>query len=117
MASAPRRRVAIATLAPPGEGCPYLHEAVELVGKRWTGAIVYVLLEGGNMRFSEIGSAVPNLSDRLVSERMKELEARGIVEGEVREGWPGRGEDSLTEMGRDLAPALRELREWALRYL
>ena len=112
-----RPRTAVATQLPPGECCPHLHEAVELVGKRWTGAIVYVLLEGGNMRFSEIGSAVPNLSDRLLSERMKELEARGIVEREVREGSPARVEYSLTEMGRELAPALRELREWALRYL
>jgi DNA-binding HxlR family transcriptional regulator len=69
------------------------------------------------MRFSEIGSAVPNLSDRLLSERMKELEARGIVEREVREGSPARVEYSLTEMGRELAPSLRELREWALRWL
>jgi DNA-binding HxlR family transcriptional regulator len=117
MGSAPRRRVAIATLAPPGECCPHLHEAVELVGKRWTGAIVYVLMEGGAMRFSEIGTAVPNLSDRLLSERMKELEARGIVEREVREGSPARVEYSLTDMGRELAPALHELREWALRWL
>ena len=117
MAPPPRRNVAIATLAPPGECCPYLHEGVELIGKRWTGAIVWVLLEGGAMRFSEIGGAVPNLSDRLLSERMKELEARGIVERQVREGSPARVDYSLTEMGRELAPALRELREWALRYL
>jgi len=117
MASAPRRRVAIATLAPPGECCPYLHEAVELVGKRWTGAIVYVLLEGGNMRFSEIGSAVPNLSDRLLSERMKELEARGVVERTVLSGPPVHVEYRLTEMGRALQPALSELRDWARRWL
>jgi DNA-binding HxlR family transcriptional regulator len=117
MASVPRRRVAIATLAPPGECCPYLHEAVELVGKRWTGAIVYVLLEGGNMRFSEIGSAVPNLSDRLLSERMKELESRGIVERHVHNESPVRVEYELTGMGRELGPALRELRRWAVRYL
>ena len=110
MGSAPRRRVAIATLAPPGECCPYLHEAVELVGKRWTGAIVYVLLEGGSMRFSEIGSAVPNLSDRLLSERMKELEARGVVE-RCADGY------ALTEMGRALKPAVRELRAWAQSWL
>ena len=85
--------------------------------RHFTQEELYVLLEGGSMRFSEIGSAVPNLSDRLLSERMKELEARGIVEREVREGSPARVEYSLTEMGRELAPALRELREWALRYL
>ena len=117
MPPAPRRKVAIATLAPPGECCPYLHEGVELVGKRWSGAIIAVLLEGGGMRFSEIAQAIPQLSDRLLSERMKELEARGIVERQVREGSPARVEYSLTDMGRELAPALRELREWALRWL
>ena len=117
MASAPRRRVAIATLAPPGECCPYLHEGVELVGKRWTGAIVYVLLEGGSMRFSEIGSAVPNLSDRLLSERMKELEAHGVVERTVVPGPPVRVEYGLTDMGRELEPALSELKSWARRWL
>jgi len=112
MASAPRRRVAIATLAPPGECCPYLHEAVELVGKRWTGAIVYVLLEGGSMRFSEIGSAVPNLSDRLLSERMKELEARGIVERRVGGASPARVEYELTPLGMTAAPLLKHLSDW-----
>ncbi len=115
------KRVAVATLERTGPDgahcCPKLHEAVELIGKRWTGAIIAVLLEGGAMRFTEIAQAIPQLSDRLLSERMKELEARGIVEREVREGSPARVEYSLTEMGRELAPALRELREWALRYL
>ena len=114
---APRRKVAVATLERPGECCPYLHEAVELVGKRWSGAIVYVLLEGGAMRFSEIGGAVPHLSDRLLSERMKELEARGIVERRVYSGSPARVEYELTEMGRALAPALSELRRWAKHWL
>ena len=59
--------------------CPLYHQAVELIGKRWTGAIVDVLLDGGPLRFSEIAQAVPELSDRLLSERMKELEARGVV--------------------------------------
>src|SRR3954451_20668598 len=113
-----RRRTAVATLAPPGECCPYLHEAVELVGKRWTGAIVYVLLQQRRpMRFSEVGAAVPQLSDPLLSERMKELEARGIVERHVHNGSPVRVEYQLTSMGRALAPALRELRRWAQRYL
>ncbi|MGI8622550.1 MAG: winged helix-turn-helix transcriptional regulator [Solirubrobacteraceae bacterium] len=112
------RRVAVATQAPPGECCPALHEAVELVGKRWTGAIVHVLLERRRpMRFSEVGQAVPQLSDRLLSERMKELEARGIVERRVHAESPVRVEYELTGMGRELAPALRELRRWALRYL
>jgi DNA-binding HxlR family transcriptional regulator len=89
---------------------------VELVGRRWTGAILRVLMDGP-LRFSQIAQAVPELSDRLLSERMKELEARGIVERQVHEGSPARVEYSLTDMGRELAPALRELRDWALRWL
>ena len=114
---APRRRVAVATLSPPGECCPYLHEGVELIGKRWTGAIVYVLLEGGAMRFSEIGGAIPQLSDRLLSERVKELEARGIVERQVHPGPPIRVTYALTDMGHALGPALSELKTWAQAWL
>ncbi len=97
--------------------CPYLHEAVELVGKRWSGAIVYVLLHGGPMRFSVIGQSIPQISDRLLSERMKELEARGMVERRVGGSSPARVEYELTPMGRDLAPALAELQCWARRWL
>jgi DNA-binding HxlR family transcriptional regulator len=113
-----RRRTAVATQLRPGEACPKLHEAIELVGKRWTGAIVHVLIESRRpMRFTQIGEAVPRLSDRLLSERMKELEARGIVERHVYAESPVRVEYELTTMGKDLAPALRELQRWARRYL
>jgi DNA-binding HxlR family transcriptional regulator len=112
------RRTAVATLEPPGAHCcPRLHEAVELIGKRWTGAIIVVLLEGGAMRFSEIANAIPQLSDRLLSERMKELEARGIVERRVQPDSPARVDYELTEMGRELAPTLRQLKSWSHRWL
>jgi DNA-binding HxlR family transcriptional regulator len=112
-------RTAVATAQPPAERacCPLLHEAVELVGKRWTGAIVAVLLAGGSMRFSEVAQAVPQLSDRLLSERLKELEARGVVERTVHPDSPVRVEYALTRMGRELAPALAELKRWAHRWL
>jgi DNA-binding HxlR family transcriptional regulator len=97
--------------------CPLYHEAVELIGRRWTGAIVEVLLNGGAMRFSEIAAAVPELSDRLLSERMKELEARGVVERTVEPGPPVRVTYALTPMGRGLEPAVTELRLWARQWL
>ena len=97
--------------------CPRLHEAVELVGKRWTGAILYVLLHGGRLRFTEIAQAVPDLSDRLLSERMKELEARGIVARHVSQGTPVKVSYELTPKGRELAPAMAELKAWADRWL
>ncbi|MGH2970031.1 MAG: winged helix-turn-helix transcriptional regulator [Solirubrobacteraceae bacterium] len=123
-----RKRVAVATAERPSEQppggcagspacCPQLHEAVELVGRRWTGAILAVMLQGGSMRFSEIAQAVPALSDRLLSERMKELEARGMVVRRVGGASPARVEYELTPMGRDLAPALGELEAWAHRWL
>jgi len=96
--------------------CPLYHEAVELVGRRWTGAILRVLMDGP-LRFSEIGQAVPELSDRLLSERMKELEARGIVERTVLPGPPLKVEYALSRMGRELEPALSELQDWANRWL
>jgi DNA-binding HxlR family transcriptional regulator len=96
--------------------CPLYHEAVELVGRRWTGAILRVLMDGP-LRFSEVAQAVPELSDRLLSERMKELEARGIVERTVKPGPPLRVEYQLSLMGRELEPALSELERWARRWL
>jgi DNA-binding HxlR family transcriptional regulator len=96
--------------------CPLYHEAVELVGRRWTGAILRVLMDGA-LRFSEIAQAVPELSDRLLSERMKELESRGMVERRVIPGPPLRVEYELSQMGRELEPALSELQRWANRWL
>src|SRR6476620_9145521 len=100
----------------PASCCPLYHEAVELVGRRWTGAILRVLMDGP-LRFSQIAQAVPELSDRLLSERMKELEGRGIVERTVHPGPPLRVEYSLSQMGRELEPALSELQLWANRWL
>jgi DNA-binding HxlR family transcriptional regulator len=97
--------------------CPYYHEAVELIGRRWTGAIVAVLMDGGALRFSEISHAVPELSDRLLSERMKELEARGVVTRHVDPGPPVKVLYELTDMGASLEPALQELKSWARRWL
>ena len=116
-----RRRTLVATLdrpEPASSCCPHFHDAVELVGKRWTGAILYVLLESRRpMRFSEIAHSVPALSDRLLSERMKELERRGIVERRVAGTSPVRVEYELTERGRELDAALTELKRWADRWL
>src|SRR5437764_14056592 len=92
--------------------CPLYHEAVELVGRRWTGAILRVLMDGA-LRFSEIAQAVPELSDRLLSERMKELESRGMVERRVMPGPPLRVEYELSQMGRALGTDLSDVQRWA----
>ncbi len=98
--------------------CPYYHEAIELIGKRWTGVIVQVLMVSDHpLRFSEIAAAVPQLSDRLLSERIKELEGRGLVRRTVREDRPVRVEYALTEMGHELEPAVMAVQSWARRWL
>jgi DNA-binding HxlR family transcriptional regulator len=97
--------------------CPRYHEAIELLGKRWSGAIVRVLMHRSPLRFSEVAHAVPELSDRLLSERMKELEARGVVARTVVAERPTRVEYALTPMGRELEPALAALEAWAQRWL
>jgi len=96
--------------------CSAYHQAVELIGKRWTGAIVFVLLDGP-LRFSEVKVLVPEISDRLLSERMKELEAEGIVQRHVMDAMPVRVEYCLTEKGRALEPAVRSLKVWARSWL
>jgi DNA-binding HxlR family transcriptional regulator len=95
--------------------CPHFHAAIELIGKRWTGAIVCALTERP-LRFGELGKAVPGLSDRLLSQRLRELEEAGVVGREVEAGTPVRVTYSLTEKGEELEPAILELRGWARRW-
>ena len=105
-----------AAVEPRSACCPQYHQAIELVGKRWTGAIVAVLLEGP-ARFSEIKDCVPDLSDRLLSERLKELEAQGIVDRLVLDGNPPRVQYLLTQKGMALEPAIDSLKAWARTWL
>lgn len=96
-----------------GKGvCPHFHAAIELIGKRWTGAIICALT-AGPLRFGELARAVPGLSDRLLSQRLRELEEKGLVEREVEAGTPVRVTYSLTAKGAALRPAIGELKQWA----
>jgi DNA-binding HxlR family transcriptional regulator len=113
-------RVAEATMAATEETrssertacCSLYHHAIELIGKRWTGAILLVLMDGP-LHFSEIRDLVPDISDRLLSERLKELEAESIVERRVIDGAPVRVEYSLTDKGAALEPVVQSLKSWA----
>lgn len=96
--------------------CPRFHHAVELIGRRWSGAIIRAML-GGASRFSEVCGTVPGLSDRLLSERLKELEAEGIVTRTVYPETPVRIEYRLTEKGHALAPALDAISGWAEQWI
>jgi DNA-binding HxlR family transcriptional regulator len=92
--------------------CPRYHHAVELIGRRWNGAIVRILLDGP-ARFAEIATKVPDISDRMLAERLKELEAEEVVVRKVIPDTPVRVEYSLSPRGRALEPTIRALSEWA----
>lgn len=96
--------------------CPRFLHAVELVGRRWTGSILRVLLSG-HARYHELRTAIPDLSDRMLSERLRELEAEGIVSRSVIPESPVRVEYALTEKGRALENAIVAIAEWAEKWL
>jgi DNA-binding HxlR family transcriptional regulator len=95
--------------------CPHFHAAIELIGKRWSGAILSTLT-AGPCRFGELSGAVPGMSDRLLSQRLRELEAEGLVKRAVEAGAPVRVSYSLTEKGSDLGPVLVRLKAWGRRW-
>lgn len=92
--------------------CPVYHHAMELIGKRWTGAILRALLSGAT-RFSDVTAAIPGLSDRLLSERLKELEAEGIVVRTVTPSTPVKVAYDLTDKGRALNDVIAAVSMWA----
>lgn len=94
------------------ERCPRFEKALETLSKRWVSLIVYQLLTGPQ-RFSEIESALPNLSGKVLSERLKELEQEGVVQRTVYPEMPVRIEYSLTEKGQALAPIFQEIGKWS----
>ena len=96
--------------------CPHFHAAVELVGKRWSGAILATLTDSQRCRFGELSQAVPGMSDRLLSQRLRELEDEGMVQRAVEPGTPVRVSYSLTEKGAELRPTIIEIRAWAIRW-
>ena len=96
--------------------CPNYTKAIEIIGKRWTGAIIRCMLAGAT-RFSEILGLIPSLSDRLLSERLKELEAEGIVSRRVLPSTPVRVEYRLTEKGMALASVVTAVGAWADRWV
>jgi len=97
--------------------CKKFHRAVELIGRRWSGAIVSILVQRGSCRYNELLAAIAGISDRLLTERLRELEGAGVVERTVEPGPPVRVSYALTEAGRALEPAINAIGAWAERYV
>jgi len=96
--------------------CGRFHHAIELIGRRWTGAIVFLLLRS-RCRFATLRAAIPDITDRMLSERLQELEQEGIVERTVIPETPVRVEYALTRKGKALASAIDAMAAWAERWV
>lgn len=96
--------------------CPKFHRAIELVGSRWTGAILQVLM-GGAARFSTIRETIGDISDRMLSERLHALEVEGILSRTVLPDPPIRVEYALTQKGHELQTTLVAMSRWADRWV
>jgi DNA-binding HxlR family transcriptional regulator len=96
--------------------CARFHRAVELIGSRWTGAIIQTLLQG-KTRYALLKGAIPDITDRMLSERLRSLEAEELVTRWVIADTPVRVEYELTDKGRELESALHEIGAWAERWI
>lgn len=96
--------------------CPYYHRAMEMIGRRWAGVILRAMMSGVE-RFGELVAAIPGLSDRMLSERLKEMEAEGLIQRVVIPDTPVRIEYHLTEKGRALGSVMEAVSTWAHDWL
>ena len=116
MATKPTISTEMTQLAPTGSICPRYEHAIQLLGKRWTGLLLDALMEGPQ-RFCELTATVEGLSDRVLSDRLRELEVEGVVERTVYPQIPVRVEYKLTEKGLALKPVVEAIHEWANKWV
>lgn len=96
--------------------CPRFETAFSVLGKRWNGLIIYSLMNGPK-RFKDISHIIPSMSDKMLSERMKDLENEGILERHVYPETPVRIEYELTEKGKALQPVMDQVQHWAAQWV
>lgn len=116
MATKPITETSVTQTTTTGNICPRYEHAIQLLGKRWTGLLLYALLEGPR-RFCELTNTVEGLSDRVLSDRLRELELEGVVERVVYPQIPVRVEYQLTDKGRALEPVVLEIQKWATSWV
>ncbi|WP_394748827.1 winged helix-turn-helix transcriptional regulator [Spongiimicrobium salis] len=91
--------------------CPMTH-SMNIIGNKWTSIIVYTL-ENRKLRFGELAARIEKISRKVLTEQLKEMEARGIVYRESFPEIPPRVEYSLTAKGNELIPILHQLCAWS----
>lgn len=95
--------------------CPKFEEAFSVIAQKWNGLLILVLLDG-EKRFSEIKELIPELSDKVLADKLKSLEKAQIIERHVSNDTPIKVKYLLTQKGRDFKPILDEVHKWALKW-
>ncbi|MFD2214396.1 winged helix-turn-helix transcriptional regulator [Metabacillus endolithicus] len=95
--------------------CPKMESAFRLLGKRWIGIIIHVLLDGPK-RFKDLTDIIPSISQKMLSERLKELENEGLLKRIVIDDTPVKVIYELTEKGKDLTGVINEIGIWANKH-
>ena len=98
-----------------GPGCP-VEGALQLIDGKWKGVILYHLMEK-TMRFNELRRKLPNVTQRMLTNQLRELEKDGLIHREVYAQVPPRVDYSLTDHGRTLQPVIAALKSWGDTYL
>lgn len=97
--------------------CPKFEKTFSMLGKRWNGLIIDVLLEEGPQRYNELATKIPVVSDRVLVERLKELELFGVVHRTVDPNNSKKVEYGLTEQGQDLKAVMASIQDWAVKWV
>ncbi|MEY8444744.1 winged helix-turn-helix transcriptional regulator [Enterococcus ratti] len=97
--------------------CPKFEKTFSILGKKWNGLIIDVLLENGPQRFVELSAKIPMVSDRVLVERLKELEKEKIITRNLSCKESSRSEYRLTEKGADLQKAILQLQAWSKKWV
>ncbi|MEG0285667.1 MULTISPECIES: helix-turn-helix domain-containing protein [Vagococcus] len=97
--------------------CPKFEKTFEILGKKWNGLIIDVLIAEGPQRFVQIANKIPDVSDRVLVERLKELEEKEILERKVKCEEKNRIEYGLTDKGLALKPVMEEIQTWGEKWV
>lgn len=89
---------------------------LQIIGGKWKPIIIHRLSNDGTMRFSEVKRSIPNITQKMLTQQLRELEADGVVHREVYPQVPPKVEYSLTDMGRSVMPVIKHLCEWGTQY-
>ena len=92
--------------------CP-VRQVLDRIGDKWSTLIILILGDSGVMRFNEIGGAIGDISQKMLTATLRNLEADGLVSRKMYQEIPPRVEYELTELGRSLVPLIRQLQVWA----